>query len=313
VNNKQTLKANGKLLLTGEYLVLYGANALAMPVNKGQQMEVSTTATTENPKIIWEAYKADGLWFSVRFKLSDLSILETSDAIRANKLQLILITLQQLNPTIFAKQQNYHFRTHMDFAPEWGFGSSSTLIVMLSRWAQVNPYTLLNFSIGGSGYDIACGMVSQPIIYHLKGLQPQHRPVNFDPPFKSNLYFVYQGKKQDSAKAIRKFQEETPTEKIKQAVENLNKITNEVIQCKNFDVFCELMKQHETLIAELTGLTPIQSYYPDFKGVMKSLGAWGGDFLLAASLQDEQELMHYFQQNKLSPVFRFDDLTIKAL
>ncbi|MBG0781011.1 MAG: GHMP kinase [Bacteroidales bacterium] len=313
MDNIQTFKSNGKLLLTGEYLVLYGANALAMPVNKGQQMEVRTTANNENPKIIWEAHKPDGLWFCATFKLSDLSILETSDAIQANKLQLILITLQQLNPTIFANQQNYYFRTRMDFAPEWGFGSSSTLIVMLSRWAKINPYTLLNFSFGGSGYDIACGMVSQPIIYQLKGLLPKHRPANFDPPFKSHLYFVYQGKKQDSAKAIRKFQEETPPEKINQAIQSLNKITDEVVQCKNFDVFCELLKRHETLIAGLTGLTPIQAYYPDFKGVMKSLGAWGGDFLLAASLQNEQELMHYFKQNKLSPVFRFDDLTIKSL
>ncbi len=312
MDNIQTFKANGKLLLTGEYLVLYGAYALAMPVNKGQQMEVQTIKTSNQAEVIWEAHKPGGLWFKSRFKLPDLSVVETSDAKVTNKLQMILITLKQLNPTAFTKNLSYHFKTQMNFEPEWGFGSSSTLIVMLSRWAKVNPYTLLNFSIGGSGYDIACGMTSQPIIYQLKGLQPQHHPINFDPPFKSNLYFVYRGKKQDSAKAIRKFKEETPSEKIQEAVESLNKITEKTLKCDDFDEFCDLMQQHETLIAKLTGLTPIKSYYPEFEGLMKSLGAWGGDFLLAASRRDEQELKYYFQQNKLNPVFRYDDLTIKA-
>ncbi|MDD4372311.1 MAG: GYDIA family GHMP kinase [Bacteroidales bacterium] len=309
MDNIQTFKANGKLLLTGEYLVLYGARALALPVNKGQQMTVRSQVADKKPEILWEATLPNGLWFKTRFNQADLSIIETSNSVVTNKLQLILITLSQLNPNVFSGNLSYHFKTKMNFDPEWGFGSSSTLIVMLSRWAKVNPYTLLNFSIGGSGYDIACAQVSYPIIYKLKGLQPTIQPVTFDPAFKSKLYFVYQGKKQDSAGAIHRFQEETTADKIQVAVERMNQLTENIIQCNNFHDFCELIIQHEHLISQLVDLPPVKNQFPDFKGALKSLGAWGGDFLLAASQENEKETKKYFETKGLKPVFRFDELT----
>ncbi|HPE43194.1 MAG TPA: GYDIA family GHMP kinase [Bacteroidales bacterium] len=309
MDNTQTFKANGKLLISGEYLVLYGAKALAMPVNKGQQLRVQSHEAV-NPEITWEAFKTDGLWFKARFNLADLSIIETSNSIVTNKLQLILITLSQLNPKIFSGKLSYHFTTEMNFNPEWGFGSSSTLIVMLARWAKVNPYTLLNFSIGGSGYDIACAQVSHPIIYKLKGLQPNIQPASFDPPFKSNLYFVYQGNKQDSARAIQRFREETAEDEIQFAVEQMNHLTDKIIQTKSYDDFCKLIFQHEKLISKLIDLQPIQKQFPDFKGSLKSLGAWGGDFLLAASQENKQDVKKYFEAKGLLPIFRFDELTL---
>ena len=46
----QKYYSNGKLLFTGEYVVLDGANALAFPTKFGQSMSVKKI---KEPKIIW--------------------------------------------------------------------------------------------------------------------------------------------------------------------------------------------------------------------------------------------------------------------
>ena len=85
------------------------------------------------------------------------------------------------------------FNTHLDFDPNWGLGSSSTLISLLAQWANVNPYELLKMTMGGSGYDIACATASQPIIYRLENGSPIVEKADFKPAFADKLYFVYQG------------------------------------------------------------------------------------------------------------------------
>ena len=49
-------RSNGKFMLTGEYLVLKGATALALPLKLGQSLDVDTLGSDDN-RIYWEAYK----------------------------------------------------------------------------------------------------------------------------------------------------------------------------------------------------------------------------------------------------------------
>jgi mevalonate kinase len=53
---KKTFYSNGKLLITGEYLVLDGAKALALPTKFGQNLTVEEGA---NQEISWTSH--DGL------------------------------------------------------------------------------------------------------------------------------------------------------------------------------------------------------------------------------------------------------------
>jgi mevalonate kinase len=311
VTDSKNFKANGKLMLTGEYFVLHGAKALALPVNKGQQMQVEAISTAENAGISWLAKKPTEDWFYVEFSLPDLNILKTDDQPKASKLQLILLTLQQLNPKAFSINTSYKFSTLLEFEPEWGFGSSSSLLVNLSRWAKVNPYTLLNFSIGGSGYDIACGQSRSPLTYHLTGLLPHQKPVAFRPPFAKNLYFVFQGKKQDSAKAVHAFKAKNDKKDLSEEVQRISEITQQVSETTDFENFCALMREHETIVSSHIGIVPIQHSYPDFEGQLKSLGAWGGDFLLAATPWPESAVREYFSSKGLDTLFCFDELTLK--
>ena len=193
----QIYHSYGKFLLTGEYLVLKGALALALPLKLGQTLTVETVCT---PSLQWNAYKPDGSWFSVTLNPENLEIIDSDDRPKAEKLRQILQAVKQLNPNVF-EGNNLIFNTHLDFDPNWGLGSSSTLIANLVRWADVNPYELLKLTFGGSGYDIACATAEQPIYYQVKtevpepveGPTPTVEPINFNPPFADHLYFIYQG------------------------------------------------------------------------------------------------------------------------
>jgi mevalonate kinase len=200
---KQTFRANGKLLLSGEYLVLKGAEALAIPLRYGQSLSVTTFATGNTPSITWKAYTPEAMWFEAVYSLPGLELLSCSDQPKAIRLQMILLTLSQLRPGLFSGDRSHTVETQLDFDPDWGFGSSSTLISVLANWAALDPYTLLNLSIGGSGYDIACAGATDPLFYRLNNMLPVVRKAAFVPPFASNMYFVYSGRKQRSDDSIR--------------------------------------------------------------------------------------------------------------
>jgi mevalonate kinase len=61
---KQTFYSNGKLLITGEYLVLDGAKAFALPTKFGQSLII------EEGSDQWVSYDHDGsVWFEIPFRL----------------------------------------------------------------------------------------------------------------------------------------------------------------------------------------------------------------------------------------------------
>ncbi|MBK8344996.1 MAG: hypothetical protein IPL12_17990 [Bacteroidetes bacterium] len=68
----QQFYAHGKLLISGEYLVLKGAMALAIPTKFGQRMEVSDDASGENI-LHWQSFDVNNqIWAEVIFSKTDL-------------------------------------------------------------------------------------------------------------------------------------------------------------------------------------------------------------------------------------------------
>ena len=305
--------SHGKFLLTGEYLVLKGALALALPLKLGQSLTVETVYT---PSLQWDAHHPDGPWFSVTLNPKNLEIIDCNDPAKAEKLAQILKAVRQLNPDDLKK--GLHFETHLDFNPNWGLGSSSTLIANLAQWANVNPYELLKPTFGGSGYDIACATAEQPIYYQLKtevpepveGPTPLVEPINFNPPFPDHLFFIYQGQKQSSSKEIKAFLEKANPIDLQQDIESVSEISRAVPKCESLDEFGMLMQCHERIIARCIGQEPVQKRFPDFEGVLKSLGAWGGDFILAATEWDENQVKAFFKDKGLEVVFRYKEMVL---
>ena len=301
----QKYYSHGKFLLTGEYLVLKGALALALPLKFGQTMTVETVCT---PSLQWNAYKPNGPWFSVTMNPENLEIINSDDQPKAEKLSEILKAVKQLNPAAF--KDGLCFETRLDFDPNWGFGSSSTLIANLARWANVNPYELLKLTFGGSGYDIACATAEQPIYYQLIDNQPNVEIIDFNPSFAEHLFFIYQGQKQSSSKEIKAFLEKTNPIDLQKDIEAVSEISRAVPKCQSLEEFAMLMQCHERIIARCIGQEPVQKHFPDFEGVLKSLGAWGGDFILAATRWGENQVKEYFKGKGLEVVFGYKEIVL---
>ena len=330
----QNYHANGKFLLTGEYLVLRGALSLALPLKLGQTLSVETRHGTS---LQWDAHKPDGHWFSVSLDPENFEIIHCTDQNKAKKLAQILQAVKILNPNAF-EGNDLKFTTRLDFDPNWGLGSSSTLIANLAQWADVNPYELLKLTFGGSSYDIACATAEGPIYYQLiekvsdclekgffesplpplKGGSAKRQsettrkiePVYFKPSFAEHLFFVYQGQKQSSSKEVKAFLEKTNPIDLQKDIETVSEISRAVPKCETLDDFGLLMQCHERIIARCIGQTPVQKRFPDFEGTLKSLGAWGGDFILAATEWGENQVREYFKGKGLEVVFGYKEIVL---
>ena len=298
--------SHGKFLLTGEYLVLKGALALALPLKFGQSLEVEELDSNNN-RLHWEAFRPEGKWFSVTLNPENLVNFSTNDPEKAMRLSKILQAVKQLNSKAF-EGNDLKFTTRLDFDPNWGLGSSSTLIANLAQWAKVNPYELLKLTFGGSGYDIACATAEQPIYYQLVGGKPQVESIDFQPSFADHLFFLYQGQKQSSSKEIKAFLEKANPADLQQDIESVSEISRAVPKCENLDEFGMLMQCHERIISHCIGQEPVQKRFPDFEGVLKSLGAWGGDFILAATEWTENQVREFFKKKGLEEVFGCKDI-----
>lgn len=298
--------AHGKLLITGEYLVLKGALALAVPLNKGQTL---TVATSKESGLSWRAETPNGLWFDAKFD-EQLTILESTDHKKAESLQLMLQNAVKQNPSAQEKLNYSSVTTLLEFDSKWGWGSSSTLLHLLEQWLEINPYQLMDTTIGGSGYDIACAGVNYPIFYRrTKGEQPQITPANFNPPFIQHMGIVYLNKKQSSSTQVKSFLESAATNE--NLIKGITALSKEFAVEQEINSFMSLMQQHEKIIAKATGLIPVQELlFPDYEGAIKSLGAWGGDFALFVSKEDFHANKKWFQSKGYPVVMPFEEVII---
>jgi len=296
----QTYHANGKLLLTGEYFILDGAVGLALPTKFGQSLSVEVSA---EKGIFWKSIDHENkVWLEVQFSES-LEIISTSNNGIAETLQNILLKSQISN----LKSQ---ITTILDFPNDWGLGSSSTLISLLAQYANVDPYELLAKTFGGSGYDIACATAISAITYQLTTHDSRlTTAINFQPSFSNHLYFVHLGKKQNSREGIQHYKNLTIDKT--EYIEQISEITQKLIHANELDEFCYYLEVHENIVGNVLNLRKVKEiYFSDFPGTVKSLGAWGGDFILVASDESPEMITRYFQQKGFSTILSYKDMIL---
>ncbi len=301
----QRFYSNGKLLITGEYAVLDGALSLALPTKFGQDLLVEKITESE---IIWKSYNyLNKLWFTCNFKLSDFAINSTScDLPIAKTLQNILIEARKINPDFLNSDHGYAIKTKLNFPNNWGLGTSSTLITNIAHWAKINAFKLLFNSFGGSGYDIACAEYNLPIMYQLHENKPKIQTVNFDPVFKDQLYFVHLNKKQNSKNAITKYRENK--EDRQALVVKISDLTKQLLKSTFLTDFENILKEHENIIASVIQQNTIQKeLFSDYFGQTKSLGAWGGDFILATG---NEKTPAYFNKKGFNKVISYQEMIL---
>ncbi|MDZ7845715.1 MAG: GYDIA family GHMP kinase [Owenweeksia sp.] len=283
--------AHGKLLLTGEYLVLRGTPALALPTQMGQSVMVKPA--TEG--IDWRSQDHQGrTWLHIKFS-TDLKIIKSTDAEGSIFLQKLLVAGQRLRGEPLPACQ---IVSQLEFPRNWGLGSSSSLTYLVAQWLQVEPFQLFFATQDGSGYDIACAQAKLPLLYQLHRQKPSWQSVSL-PACYYDSFFVYLGQKQHSQREVKKFNQLKVSAHQQSAIANL---THAFLKVNNAKELGNLMEEHEDIMSGVLQRPAVkESLFSDFKGAVKSLGAWGGDFVMALG----KDAPSYFQNKGYPEVFTF--------
>lgn len=299
----QNFYSSGKLLLSGEYLVLDGALSLALPTQLGQLMTVKPMETKNT--LLWISKDHENeIWFKAELLLPDFGIISVQGEERvAHTLVRILRHARTMNSDFLAGSHGFEICNKLEFPRDWGLGSSSTLMNNIASWSRVDPFELLFSSFGGSGYDIACAGSQSAILYQLNQNKPKVEPVVFTPSFKKDLYFIHLNKKQISSDSIEMYRSKKVS---RENIVDISSITESMLNTNSLDEFKRLIRRHETIISEILDIVPIQKrWFEDYTGQIKSLGGWGGDFILAAGNQHTPD---YFKSKGFPTVIPFEKM-----
>jgi len=294
-------------LLTAEYFVLDGALALALPTKAGQTFRF-TQGESQTGQLLWRSFDHLGeCWFEGAFK-PDGECLKTSDPSTATRLTQIFQAIYHLGGAWPPAATSIEAR--LDFPRHWGLGSSSTLIAALAQWTGVDAFRLLDLTFGGSGYDIACAFAESPILYQRREHQGHWVNFPFNPPFQEQLYFIGLGAKQDSREGIARYRARNPSADPG-LLNAINQLTAAFLRTATLEEFEYCILEHEQLISKTLDLPRAADvFFPDYWGVVKSLGAWGGDFVLATSQAGYEETARYFEKRGYPEVFRYEEMVL---
>lgn len=295
--------SSGKLMLTGEYVVLAGATALSIPTKRGQSMRA--TPSTRNT-IHWKSIDHQGnCWFENEFSLVDFSVEQSINEMVEKRLTALFQHIQR-NTSIFSDEQGFDIVTTLEFERQWGLGSSSTLIANLAKWSGVEPIKLLHAAFKGSGYDVATGMENNATLYQITNGQAKWETTQFQPPFSHQIFFVYLGEKKQSEEEVMKFDIECVSQ---QDIELFNELTADLLTCETLPDFSYIMTSHELELARILNRPTIKyTRFRDYPFAIKSLGGWGGDFILVVGNKDDQA---YFRNKGYDTILEWDEM-IKA-
>jgi len=294
------LYSYGKVLLTGEYTVLKGAKALSLPVKYGQSMSVKPQ---KNDVLEWKSIlKNNELLLHLKMSKDLEKVLHVEPEKSGNEIIEILRVLKKMQPDLF--NQGYKIETKFDFDLGYGLGSSSTLVANLSKWAQVNPFELLDATFDGSGYDVVTSLSGKPVIFQVTGWGRQWEFVKFYPKFHKHLFFVYLNKKQPTYPVVQRFKKVDVAEEI---IDTVSELTEKILNASTLEEFQELITQHEAVTGKVIKQKPVKErLFNDYPGAIKSLGAWGGDMILAAG--NPEDTVNYFEKKGYKVIFPFSKL-----
>lgn len=296
--------------------MLDGAKSLAIPTKFGQDLVLTKINESQ---LIWGSFSNTGeCWFEAIFELPKLRLISATfnadqdggkDTI-AETLQNMLQEARKLNPNFLNTDQGYVVKTNLTFPQNWGLGSSSTLISNIASWANVNAFDLLWNAFSGSGYDIACAQNDTAIFYSVMNKKPVVEKVIFNPTFKNDLFFVYLNQKQNSREGIKRYKEyiaKIDNDSQKETIiDKINLLTDAFANATSINELNIIIIAHEQIISNLIQIEPVkQRLFSDYFGEIKSLGAWGGDFILVTG---NQKTPKYFKEKGYHTILSYEEM-----
>ena len=299
--------ANGKLLLTGEYLVLTGAKALAMPVKFGQKISVVPDGSG---LIKWESIAPAGSWFHASYEPATLHILSYDRWKTAVELKRLLSAARKLNKNFLTGPEGFRVTVTANYPLEWGMGSSATLCALVASWAEVDVFDLFWMISKGSGYDIACTNRKELIYYQVRKGRPEISEAFAGSALQDHSWFAYLGHKQSTTREIDAFLVSQNFSSIDLA--EVTRLSEAICPENSVDELIRLIDEHEFILSTILKRDPISRQFPSFPGTVKSLGAWGGDYAMFISGETPSEIKRTITALGLNPVFSFNDLRISS-
>ncbi len=300
----KTFRANGKLLISGEYTILDGSLSLALPTERGQVLHYKEV---DHDILHWRSLDTRGeAWFEARFKGAELTVLDSSDDRKAETLKEILLAAANLSHCVDGLWGEV--TTELEFPTNWGLGSSSTLLCCVAQCFDIDPMQLHFKVSNGSGYDVACGMADSAITYQLSGGLAEINQLKWKPAFSASLFFVYLNTKQKSSSEVYKYQDRKSSIDLAVIIQEISDLTRSMMNATSLNVFNEAIAKHEEIMSAVLGYpTAKQLYFSDYEGAIKSLGAWGGDFVLATGNTEDRV---YFSDKGFSVIHEFESLIL---
>lgn len=292
----------GKLLLTSEYAVLDGALALAIPTKWGQEFFYEEIEDG-NSIINWTAMHRCKPWLEAQIDYSEGKILSTNIPESAEFILKVLMKVKELSEVQLQKKSSYSLTTNLQFPADFGLGSSSTLMNNLAEWAEINAFDLNDSCLGGSGYDIAVAIEGSAILFQNLPTERKTERVTFKKDFRKDLIFIHLNQKQNSREAIELYRTKKITAEL---ISEFTGLTKHIFQSATLEEFSFLMTVHEEKLSDFLGLETVkETYFRDCPVFVKSLGAWGGDFVMSSKFSGYRE---YFASKGFPTVFDYDVL-----
>lgn len=257
-----------------------------------------------NSRIYWTAKHQGKVWLTAAICTLNWNVLETNDEVAALFLRDLLEGINNRKPAAFQDGSDYHFTTNLQFPANYGLGSSSTLINNLAEWSGADAYELNTSFLKGSGYDIAVAQKKSPVLFR-NHPKIEVQTVDFAPSFKDQLVFIHLNQKQDSREGISLYRSK---KKSAELTEQFSLLTMQILHCNSLHKFSDLIESHERELSQFLELPTVkEKLFEDYAGAVKSLGAWGGDFVMAVKTEGWQK---YFSTKNYTGIYEWDGLIL---
>jgi mevalonate kinase len=231
--------APGKIMLTGEYLVMNGFDCIALPTKLGQWMHVweFETPTGSSDFIMYQAKDVNGnVWFETKILLPNFEIVDPAQ-IENIQVDRIVGILKLADSEFWQAGKSIRIETVLEFERTTGLGSSSTLVKLFSDYLNVDPFKIQFEIFGGSGYDVAVAKFQKPLIYWLTEDDSHWKYWKLNSELSHNWYVVFYGQKMDSRASVSGVQEA------------LNHIAEDGFYTAQFDKILEMSKNATDMIS----------------------------------------------------------------
>jgi len=305
----------GKILLSGEYALLEGSVGAAMVSKFGQYLTLTSSQISSNlSKDYWLEFSSQreqevltafinpSTWECVS---EEKKWHEACSFFKKNKCSLHFY-LQEYKNQNKDKNKGLKGNFHCNFNLSWGLGSSSSWICLLSYLIDFNPYDLNSFLFKGSGYDIAVGLYQQDLLFS----KPSHISLASFPLLSKKKYqeqghafFAFMGKKISSQQSLEMAYAQNKKRPLfsQKEINLISSFSRALSFSSRIEEWMKILQEQDLLLSFILGRSTLQhSFFSDFPGTIRPLGAWGGDLVLGLTTQtDKKFCQRYCEEKKI--------------